>query len=256
MRTGSSDHDSSSTTSASNSSALTSNSGIVLFVVVQDRPVQIVFHVQRLDRILHQFQCLFGPGDRFVFQAVQQCVVQNATPQFGQANWSVCARTATQERSPRTYYPTNRGQKPKILPPNFRAAAARRHLAKDSACGENSLAHPKNPNRSRIPKAVCGTTAAARSNHDPTDRNRTRHTDRASIRQMGNPPVSVPKCVWRRKGIHLCARRPFDAQTVTNLPQALIVIASIFACPAFPGRNTLNFSQKFRNSNRRYAQLC
>ena len=54
---------------------------IVLFVVVQDGAVQIVFNVQRLDRIFHQVQGLFRPRNRFVFQAVQQCVVQNAAPQ-------------------------------------------------------------------------------------------------------------------------------------------------------------------------------
>jgi len=49
----------------------------------------------------------------------------------------------------------------KILPPNFIVAERNRHLAKDSACGENSLARSKNPNRSKIPKATRGLAAFA-----------------------------------------------------------------------------------------------
>jgi hypothetical protein len=56
--------------------------------------------------------------------------------------------------------PRTAAKSQKILPPNSRNAAAAGHLAKDSACGENSLARSKNPNRSRIPKAVTIPTTA------------------------------------------------------------------------------------------------
>ena len=52
--------------------------GIVLFIVVEDGAVEIVLHVQRFDRVIHQIERLVGPRKRLVLQAFQQCVVQNA----------------------------------------------------------------------------------------------------------------------------------------------------------------------------------
>ena len=80
MRTGSSDHDSSSDP-GQQIVGVDVQLRIVFFVVVQDRAVQIVFDIKHFDRIVHQIQRLLGPRNRFVFQAVQQCVVQNTTPQ-------------------------------------------------------------------------------------------------------------------------------------------------------------------------------
>jgi len=54
--------------------------GIVLFVVVQNGPVQIVFNVQRLDRVFDKIDRLLGPNYRFVIQTVDNCVVQNVAP--------------------------------------------------------------------------------------------------------------------------------------------------------------------------------
>ena len=154
---------------------------VVLFVVLQDRSVQVVLDIQRLDWILHQIQRFFRPGDRFILQAVQQCVVQSAAPQV-----SPSRVVSVYEPAQELNYPMDSGQKPKNSPPNFSAAALLGHLARDSACGENSFARSKNPNRSRIPKAVHGATAAKRpSRHRPIEAG-PQHTDRASIFQVGN----------------------------------------------------------------------
>ena len=102
------------------------------------------------------------------------------------------------------YYPSDDGQKPNILPPNFRAAAARRHLAKDSACGENSLAFPKAP-MVHNPKAARGTTAAFdRIAIDRSKPGSGTPTGHQFVRWLISG-FRLQVCAWERNEIHLYA---------------------------------------------------
>ena len=89
----------------------------------------------------------------------------------------------------------------------------RRHLAKDSACGENSLARSKNPNRSRIRKAASVRVQPINlhtiERPKPDSSTSTGH----QIVRWLIPRLRFPSC--RKPGIHLCARRHYDAHTVT-----------------------------------------
>ena len=124
------------------------------------RRSEIVVNFQSIDRILGQVQRFVRPRQRFVFQAVQQCVVQSPAPRewMERRKFQLGASPALRLRWPR-------GQK--TLPPNSRAAGAFAHLAKDSACGENSFASSRNPNRPRIRKAICCRTP--RRSNRPAD---------------------------------------------------------------------------------------
>jgi len=108
----------------------------------------------------------------------------------------------------------------KILPPNSRAAAPGRDLAKDSACGENSFARPKNPNRSRIPRAV--DTHVATLDRITVDRLKSDPgtTTGHQACQMRSPSLWFGTVCVVPRGMHLYARRLFDAQTAIIPPPA------------------------------------
>ena len=109
----------------------------------------------------------------------------------------------------------------KILPPNLHTAAISRHLAKDSACGENSFARFKNPNRSRISKAVSRATADLDRIVSDRSKHRLQHADRASHRQTANPIASRPKSHTKTKRGPSAPAGYVDARTVTTAPHPL-----------------------------------
>ena len=177
--------------------------GIVFLVVVQDGAIQVVlFNVDNPDGIFAKIQRLVRPRNRFVFQTFQQCVVQNTAPLL--SRWRTASRRSRFHDIQCTLSPERRLMQ-KILPPNFRAAGFARHLAKDSACGENLIARCKKPKRSRIRQS-----AAVRVSSTKVEHKRTTEPDSIAPTghhscQIGNPAVAFPSC--RKPGMHLRARR-------------------------------------------------
>ncbi len=126
----------------------------------------------------------------------------------------------------------------KILPPNFRAAGFPRHLARDSACGENSLAHCKKPQRFRIRQSAAVRVNSTKVQHQRT----TEPDDRASLCQMANPAAAFPSC--GKPGMHLCAAGKYDARTVTLLRPRHSLYSCDFVSLGFASQKSSQFSNR------------
>jgi len=107
----------------------------------------------------------------------------------------------------------------KILPPNFSAAANRRHLARDCACGENSVdkKHAVESPGSKPPAAMLprGHAPCLTQRKSPT-----LWTGHQCVRWFIRPVRSRNS----RPEIHPYARRLFDASAVRFQLQLLIVV--------------------------------
>jgi hypothetical protein len=124
-------------------------------------------------------------------------------------------------------FPKNGGLCKKILPPNFRAAGFGRHLAKDSACGENSIARCKKPKRSRIRQSAAVRVSSTKVERKTDDRTPTLSRRQGIIRVRW----AIPLLRSRHAGKRGCTFAPagkYDARTVTlQQPRQFIILALI-----------------------------
>jgi hypothetical protein len=112
----------------------------------------------------------------------------------------------------------------------------------------------KNPNRSRVPRAICGKIAVScwADFFVPRKQNSSVPTGHQSFRCADLESRGLSK---RRTEMHLRARRLYDAQTVTPLPYRFIVIGLVRQSSIFL-ENSKKSIKKIARAKREKGEGC
>ena len=191
--------------------------GVVFFVVVQDRAVQVVFfNVQHLDGILRQVQRLVRP-EKSVRLPSRPTVRRTKCCSSGKSRSTAC------KPAPVLHYPTNDGQSKKFY---HRISAPRPPIAiwqriQPAVRIRSRVARTPNVPESakRLPLRVNPPFRYALDRPKPDSSTSTGH----QVVRWPIPPLRFR--LAGNRGIHLCARRHYDAHTVTLTPRPFIIIA-------------------------------